>query len=67
MRVFGGPIRTQTNRLHQFFNPVGYLTQTEQYLETMDVVSGLVKAAVFGFLVALMGFALLGAFLVRLG
>ena len=37
------------------FNPVGYLTQTEQYLETMDVVSGLVKAAVFGFLVALMG------------
>jgi len=37
------------------FNPVTYLTQTEQYLETMDVVSGLVKAAVFGFLVALMG------------
>ncbi|MGE5268335.1 MAG: MlaE family ABC transporter permease [Thiohalocapsa sp.] len=37
------------------FNPVNYLTQTEQYLETMDVVSGLVKAAVFGLLVALMG------------
>jgi phospholipid/cholesterol/gamma-HCH transport system permease protein len=37
------------------FNPASYLTQTEQYLETMDVVSGLVKAAVFGFLVALMG------------
>jgi phospholipid/cholesterol/gamma-HCH transport system permease protein len=37
------------------FNPVSYLTQTEQYLETMDVVSGLVKAAVFGFLIALMG------------
>ena len=37
------------------FNPVAYLTQTEQYLETMDVVSGLVKAAVFGFIVALMG------------
>ena len=37
------------------FNPVSYLTQTERYLETMDVVSGLVKAAVFGFIVALMG------------
>jgi phospholipid/cholesterol/gamma-HCH transport system permease protein len=37
------------------FNPASYLTQTEQYLETMDVVSGLVKAAVFGFLVTLMG------------
>ena len=37
------------------FNPADYLTQTEKYLETMDVVSGLVKAAVFGFIVALMG------------
>src|SRR5690242_3051222 len=37
------------------FNPVTYLTQTEHYLETMDVVSGLIKAAVFGFIVALMG------------
>lgn len=37
------------------FNPVSYLTQTERYLETIDVVSGLVKAAVFGFLIALMG------------
>ena len=37
------------------FNPVTYLTQTQRYLETMDVVSGLVKAAVFGFIVALMG------------
>ncbi len=37
------------------FNPVTYLTQTELYLETMDVVSGLIKAAVFGFIVALMG------------
>jgi phospholipid/cholesterol/gamma-HCH transport system permease protein len=37
------------------FNPVTYLTQTERYLETMDVVSGLVKAGVFGFIVALMG------------
>lgn len=37
------------------FNPEAYLTSTEQYLETSDVVSGLVKAAVFGFIVALMG------------
>jgi phospholipid/cholesterol/gamma-HCH transport system permease protein len=37
------------------FNPVAYLTQTQRYLETMDVVSGLIKAAVFGFIVALMG------------
>ena len=37
------------------FNPVTYLTQTELYLETIDVVSGLIKAAVFGFIVALMG------------
>src|SRR5437763_9762390 len=37
------------------FNPVAYLTQTEQYLQTMDVVSGLIKAAVFGFIIALMG------------
>ncbi len=50
--VFGGFL-VGTYTLN--FNPVSYLTQTEQYLETMDVVSGLVKAAVFGFLVALMG------------
>ena len=37
------------------FNPAAYLARTEQYLETSDVVSGLVKAAVFGFIVALMG------------
>jgi len=37
------------------FNPVVYLVRTIEYLETIDVVSGLVKAAVFGFLVALMG------------
>src|ERR1700693_4127821 len=50
--VFGGFL-VGTYKLN--FNPVAYLTQTEQYLATMDVVSGLVKAAVFGFLVALMG------------
>jgi phospholipid/cholesterol/gamma-HCH transport system permease protein len=37
------------------FNPSAYLTRTEDYLQTMDVVSGLVKAAVFGFIIALMG------------
>src|ERR1700693_116367 len=37
------------------FNPQAYLNGTWQRLETIDVVSGLVKAAVFGFIVALMG------------
>jgi phospholipid/cholesterol/gamma-HCH transport system permease protein len=50
--VFGGFL-VATYKLN--FNPVTYLTQTERYLETIDVVSGLVKAAVFGFIVALMG------------
>jgi phospholipid/cholesterol/gamma-HCH transport system permease protein len=50
--VFGGYV-VGTYKLG--FNPASYLTQTETYLETMDVVSGLVKAAVFGFIVALMG------------
>src|SRR6185295_3058073 len=50
--VFGGYI-VGSYKLN--FNPVSYLTQTERYLETMDVVSGLVKAGAFGFIVALMG------------
>ena len=37
------------------FNPDAYITNTFEFLETMDVVSGLVKAAVFGYLIALMG------------
>lgn len=37
------------------FNPASYLQNTFDYLKTMDVVSGLVKATVFGFLIALMG------------
>jgi len=37
------------------FNPAAYLARTQQYLETSDVVSGLIKAAAFGFIVALMG------------
>ncbi len=37
------------------FNAGSYLKTTVDFLETMDVVSGLVKAAVFGFIIALMG------------
>ena len=37
------------------FNPSNYLTRTMNFVETMDVASGLAKAAVFGFLIALMG------------
>ena len=37
------------------FNPANYLSKTWEFLQVMDVVSGLVKAAVFGFFVALMG------------
>ncbi|MGI9436517.1 MAG: MlaE family ABC transporter permease [Geminicoccaceae bacterium] len=37
------------------FGPQEYLNRTFDYLEFQDVASGLVKAAVFGFLVALMG------------
>ena len=37
------------------FNAAAYMTNTIDFLETGDVVSGLVKASVFGFIVALMG------------
>ncbi len=37
------------------FSPGRYLSQTWDILEVIDVVSGLIKAGVFGFLVALMG------------
>ena len=37
------------------FTPHSYLSNTADFLETQDVVSGLVKAAVFGYLIALMG------------
>lgn len=37
------------------FNPAVYLASTIDILEPIDVISGLVKAAVFGFLVALTG------------
>jgi phospholipid/cholesterol/gamma-HCH transport system permease protein len=37
------------------FGQIEYINRTFEYLEAQDVISGLVKAAVFGFLVALMG------------
>ena len=37
------------------FNPAVYLKNSWQFLELIDVISGLVKACVFGFLIALMG------------
>jgi phospholipid/cholesterol/gamma-HCH transport system permease protein len=37
------------------FNAAAYMSNTIDFLETFDVVSGLMKAAVFGFIVALMG------------
>ena len=37
------------------FNVSSYLTATINFVETDDVVSGLVKAGVFGFLISLMG------------
>ena len=37
------------------FNSAAYLRNTVEFLEVWDVGSGLVKGAVFGFLVALMG------------
>ena len=37
------------------FQPIEYINRTFEFLETQDVVSGLVKAAVFGFILTLMG------------
>jgi len=37
------------------FNPSTYLTNTVEFVEFIDVFSGLVKAGMFGFIVALMG------------
>jgi phospholipid/cholesterol/gamma-HCH transport system permease protein len=50
--VFGGYL-VSTYKLG--FNVEAYLISTSERLETMDVVSGLIKASVFGFIVALMG------------
>jgi len=37
------------------FNSAAYIQQTWNFVETIDVVSGLVKAGIFGFIVTLMG------------
>lgn len=50
--VLGGYL-VSTGRLG--FNPEAYLQNTWDFLQLEDLVSGLVKAAVFGFLVTLMG------------
>ena len=50
--VFGGYI---VSIYKLGFNPAIYLKHTIDFVETQDVVSGLVKAAVFGFLITLMG------------
>ncbi|PPQ28033.1 MlaE family ABC transporter permease [Rhodopila globiformis] len=50
--VLGGFI---VSTLKLGFNAETYLINTINFLETQDVVSGLVKAAVFGFIIALMG------------
>ncbi|EKV32390.1 ABC-type transport system involved in resistance to organic solvents, permease component [Caenispirillum salinarum AK4] len=50
--VFGGYL-VGTYKLG--FNAGSYIRRTLDYLEVMDVASGLVKAAVFGFLIALIG------------
>jgi phospholipid/cholesterol/gamma-HCH transport system permease protein len=50
--VFGGFL-VATSKFG--FNPAAYIGQTNDYLQREDVVSGLVKAAVFGFIITLMG------------
>jgi len=37
------------------FNPSSYLINTWTYLQYMDIVTGLVKASVFGFIITLLG------------
>jgi phospholipid/cholesterol/gamma-HCH transport system permease protein len=50
--VFGGYL-VSTASLS--FNPQVYIKNTIDFVEPLDVISGLVKAAVFGFIIALMG------------
>lgn len=37
------------------FNAAIYIDQTFKFLEAKDVISGLIKAAVFGFIITLLG------------
>jgi conserved hypothetical integral membrane protein len=50
--VFGGYVVSIYNL---GFSPGSYLSQTWDVLETMDVVSGLIKAGAFGFIVSILG------------
>ena len=50
--VFGGYV---VSVFKLGFNPGTYIKNTIDFLEPQDVISGLVKAAVFGLLVTLMG------------
>lgn len=50
--IFGGYV-VGTGRLE--LNAGAYLKNTADYLELWDVTSGLIKGAVFGFLIALVG------------
>ena len=52
MGIFGGYV---VSVFKLGFNEQTYLINTWNFIEAQDVISGLVKAAVFGFLVALMG------------
>jgi phospholipid/cholesterol/gamma-HCH transport system permease protein len=50
--VFGGYVVS----IHKLgFNPATYLQNTLDFMEPQDVISGLVKASAFGFLITLMG------------
>jgi phospholipid/cholesterol/gamma-HCH transport system permease protein len=50
--VYGGYLVS----IHELgFNPTTYLKNTFDFLEAKDVISGLVKAAAFGFIITLMG------------
>ena len=37
------------------FNPANYINSTFENMEAVDIISGLTKAAVFGFIISLMG------------
>ncbi|MBP6985153.1 MAG: ABC transporter permease [Alphaproteobacteria bacterium] len=50
--VFGGYL-ISTYKLG--FNPANYMSKTIEFLEAKDVISGLVKASVFGFIISTMG------------
>lgn len=50
--IFGGYL-VGVNKLG--FNPATYLTATRAHLQAFDVISGLIKGAAFGFIIALCG------------